>query len=146
MHRVRELRCVTFLAGSADEVGVQWFLPNGYVDLTFGARDVLVHPGIGAFLRLHTVVGKMRVPDDPPAHGVHDEDHRPGEEAKYQLGTGVFAQTHGNQYSHDGGGGQHSQHRVEPYLHHKPFRRNHAPHPQLRQADEQVDEQDDCAG
>jgi hypothetical protein len=44
-----------------------------------------VHPGIGAFLRLHTVVGKMRVPDDPPAHGVHDEDHRPGEEAKCQL-------------------------------------------------------------
>ena len=58
--------CVAFLTSSADELGTQRPLTDCRVDLHLGARDVLVHPRIGALLRLHTMGGSMRVPNDAP--------------------------------------------------------------------------------
>jgi hypothetical protein len=50
------LVCVAFLTSSADEVRIQRSFTDCRVDLHLGTRDVLVHPRIGALLRLKAVL------------------------------------------------------------------------------------------
>jgi hypothetical protein len=60
-----------------------------------------VHPGTGAFLCLNTVSRKMRVPDDTPTYGVHDEDHRQASRLRNSCERVSWPNPHGSQLRYE---------------------------------------------